>query len=761
MTAGQNNLWPRFTLPVSPNSGKITNNYRGFFSRLKRRVGPAIADVLDVSPPEDMGRALNEILAELRAQGWIDRDAADPGKYFSESIQAMTLIPAATEFGYDPREIVTDAGNPISSSSDVLITTENAYESTVETADGVFETNYTTAIKQLQDKAPNCGAISLFVSWFGDDLRAGNCQIKPKVQRQLGATEAPPGYAPNPPRGFGFDGFRIGPPVPADWRVAGIDRADADTMSTVPPSFIRPAFGGTPTDNSVIRCIQDLNARGFKVSFTPFLLMDVPNGNTLPNPYTAAPGQPVYPWRGRITCYPAPGVAGSPDKTVAAAAQIASFVGSASSSDFFTAAGPLGDEILYSGPVEWSYRRMLLHYAHLCKLAGGVDVFVVGTELRGLGWVRDAADHHPFVEALRDIAADVRAILPDAHIIYAADWSEYHSYQPPDGSGDTIFHLDPLWADANIDAIGIDCYFPLADWRDGTTHLDYLAGFTSIYDFAYLQSNIFGGEDYDWYYASDSDRNAQIRTDITDGAYDKPWVFRLKDLPNWWSSQHYNRLAGIEQPAPTGWLPQSKPIWFTEIGCPAVDKGANQPNVFVDANSSESAYPYFSSQVTDELIQRRYNHAILRFFDETDADFDETHNPRSSVYDGRMLDVARLYLYTWDARPFPQFPDLLTIWSDGVNWQFGHWLTGRIPVFPLIQSGDGVADLNVLAPDDPYLIDPATGKINKRWRDFFEGVGFIRGDAIASVPAEPSTTELAAGINAILTMLRSQRRIST
>lgn len=31
-----------------------------------------------------------------------------------------------------------------------------------------------------------------------------------------------------------------------------------------------------------------------------------------------------------------------------------------------------------------------------------------------------------------------------------------------------------------------------------------------------------------------------------------------------------------------------------EIGCPAVDKGVNQPNVFFDPKSSELALPYFS-----------------------------------------------------------------------------------------------------------------------------------------------------------------------
>ena len=75
------------------------------------------------------------------------------------------------------------------------------------------------------------------------------------------------------------------------------------------------------------------------------------------------------------------------------------------------------------------------------------------------------------------LAADVKAVLgPGTKVTYAADWSEYFGHQPADGSGDVYFHLDPLWSSADIDAVGIDVYWPLADWRDGPDHLDRHAG---------------------------------------------------------------------------------------------------------------------------------------------------------------------------------------------------------------------------------------------------------------------------------------------
>jgi hypothetical protein len=162
---------------------------------------------------------------------------------------------------------------------------------------------------------------------------------------------------------------------------------------------------------------------------------------------------------------------------------------------------------------------MVLHYAHLCAAAGGVDAFLIGTEMPGLTTIRSERSTYPAVQAYRDLLADVRSILGSGTKIgYAADWSEYFGHQPGDGSGDVFFHLDPLWADPEIDFVGIDNYMPLSDWRDGFEHADAAEGWPAIYDRAYLQANIAGGEGFDWFYASAADRSAQVRTPITDGA---------------------------------------------------------------------------------------------------------------------------------------------------------------------------------------------------------------------------------------------------
>lgn len=526
------------------------------------------------------------------------------------------------------------------------------------------------ALDQLQTQLPNCKSVTLVVSWFGDDLRVGHCRIKAGVE---GSERT---LSPN------------------SWSVSGESRNSAYQISQIEG---RPAFGGTPDDRSVIEAIIALKARGYKVSVYPFILMDIPVGNTLPNPYGGA-SQPVFPWRGRITCLPAD------EGTVQAAQDVQGFFGTCNTTDFSVT----GNGIAYTGTSEHSLRRMVLHYAHLVQAAGGVDGFIIGSEMRGLTTIRAAGNSYPSVPALQTLAADVRSIVGSAtRLTYAADWSEYFGHQPDDGSGDVYYHLDPLWADSNIDAIGIDAYFPLSDWRDVSGHADEQTA-VNIYDTAYLRSNMEGGEGYDWYYANSTDRDAQIRTPITDGLAGKPWVFRYKDIRNWWSHSHYERVNGAELTSPTNWVPKSKPIWFTEIGCPAIDKGANQPNVFWDPKSSESYAPYYSTGTRDDLIQRRYLESFIGYWNA------EGMNPDSNVYAGKMIDMDNTHIWCWDARPFPDFPARSNVWSDGENWQTGHWLNGRTGLVSLadifsditIASGSAAPDVtNVQGMVSGFVVD--------------------------------------------------------
>ncbi|MEM9783371.1 MAG: glycoside hydrolase/phage tail family protein, partial [Pseudomonadota bacterium] len=562
--------------------------------------------VFERLPLVDFGNRIPQVAAEVfRGVGTLEG-----------LIRGVDLIPGTTEWGYHPepvRRVGLGSGDAVTSEAP-----ENNHRHA-----GVSD--WSLSLDMLQATLPATEWVTLVVGWFGDDLRAGSCQIQPRIETPAKRTK------------------------PWDWEVAGRDRNSAVQVSEIDG---RPAFGSSPADRSVIAAIEDLHARGLKVLVYPFVLMDIDAGNTLPDPDTAAPGQPVYPWRGRIR--PAAGAS--------VAAEVAAFAGSATASNTSTASGP-----------DWGYRRFILHLARLAEAAGGVEAMVIGTEMVALTQATDTPGVYPFVDELVSLAGEVATVLPSAQIGYAADWSEYHSHRPSDGSGDVFFNLDPLWSSAAIDFIGIDYYLPLSDWREGEDHLDFdgVNGPATIYDLDYLKGNIEGGEYWSWYYASPADRDAQIRTPIADSAHGEDWVFRQKAVRDWHASAHHNRPAGVREATATGWVPGSKPVWFTEIGCPAVALGANQPNVFYAARSSESALPHYSSGIRDDYMARQYLRAALEWWAENGTG---------------IVDPAHVMVWSWDARPWPEFPVMSGIWADAVDWQRGHWWNGRAGAMPAAEA---------------------------------------------------------------------------
>lgn len=681
-----------------------------------------VFEAMDVSK---FGNRVPQITAEIIRRPIV----ADPDD-LSNALRSACLIPGSGEFIYGTQVYKASLGagkwqpqntNADSARPDLLISLDqlvgaNELSGTFPpvpplglpwtgTPDKPTGGNWAAAKGALN--APD--AVSLVVSWFGADLRAGSCQIVPKVEI-AGKNTTPAdwqvgGYTRNGIAWFVlFNGFPIRVPYGTPGAFAGPWGTAAQVVSQVDPSVIDPnasgdpvpAFGGTPSDNTVVEAIQEIKRRGLRCVFYPFVMMDIPPGNGLPDPYGGAE-QAAFPWRGRITCHPAPGRPGTVDKTAEAQAQIDAFFN--------------------------QYDAMVLHYANLCAGAGGVDAFIIASELVGLTQVRSGAGDatYPAVLRLKALAASVRAILgAGAKIGYAADWSEYHSHRPSDGTGDVIFNLDPLWSDPNIDFVGIDNYLPISDWRDADPNADGEGAGApeTIYDRAYLQSNIEGGEYFDWFYASDADRASQTRTPITDGAYGKPWVYRNKDIRSWWSNAHKSRPGGVENASATAWVPGSKPIWFTEFGCPAVDKGTNQPNVFIDPKSSESFLPYFSTGGRDDAIQRAYLEAMLSYW----------RDNAPTIGAIKMVEPKNMFAWCWDARPFPDFPARGSTWRDGYNFELGHWITGRIAEVPLqwiiseLCAAVGVADFDtsrLIGPDSLVLGAAADGIVSPR--DIIEG----------------------------------------
>lgn len=297
------------------------------------------------------------------------------------------------------------------------------------------------------------------------------------------------------------------------------------------------------------------------------------------------------------------------------------------------------------------YRDFIKHYAQL-GLEEGIDSLIIGSEFVGMTGYNHSFNggpsSFPAVDRFVELSAEIREIVgPDIKLGYAADWSEYHH---TDGG---YYNLDPLWASENIDFIGIDAYFPLTDRPEwAIDYLDIVRGWTT-------------GEGYEWYY-TDGPRTTK--------AYLEP-QYAWKNLFWWWSNEHYDP-GNVK----TAWVPKSKPIWFTEIGYPSVDGASNQPNVFYDPSSSESSFPRFSTGKVNNTAQRRCLRAAFEAW-----------------WGSKM--VQKMFVWAWDARPYPLWPEMTEFWGDYSLYATGHWIQGKL----------ATNDFGIAAAYDPVTVNDSGG----------------------------------------------------
>lgn len=275
------------------------------------------------------------------------------------------------------------------------------------------------------------------------------------------------------------------------------------------------------------------------------------------------------------------------------------------------------------------YKNFILHYARLTR--GKIDAFVIGSELVSLTKVR-SGNIFPAVEELIDLARQVKAIVgANVIVTYAADWSEYHH---TDGGW---YNLDDLWSSRDIDVIGIDAYFPITkSVVSNISNAEILGGWQS-------------GEGYDYYIDHYNENKPEFHLDA-------PYAW--KNIEYWWNNYHTNPSG-----ARTTWVPRSKKIWFTEFGFPSIDKATNKPNVFYDPLCSDGGVPTHSTGAVDFGIQRRGVKNSLEFW-------------KSSPF------LDKIFLWTWDARPYPAWPHL-NYWKDGRLWSRGHWVNGKFGISSL------------------------------------------------------------------------------
>lgn len=540
-------------------------------------------------------------------------------------MRSASIGPGMSEFGFGTTRVHTNVTATQHTGTQVSIEQPQNFIS------GQPNTDFFNSINDLLAAAPLLNHVTLQVAWHGEDLRLGYCRIRPRVEQRVLDT------------------------IPYHWRSGELLRSEAHLLSSV--NGVR-TLSGAPCDRSIFEAIRYLKGRGLAVTLYPIVLMDIPSNNTLPDPYGDS-RQGAYPSQSRITCYPGEGQPGSPQFTNMVDIQIASFFGTSIPEQFSWNAAER--RVVYRGPDKWRYSRFIMHMATIAK-AAGADDFLIGGNLGGITSLVNGDKVFPAVAHLRDIAIRSRSILGKAvNISYAADWTEYGGRLI---NGDFRFPLDALWAHSAISYVAINNYMPLADWRSGYSHADWRAGFTSGHDIEYLKSNVEGGQFYDWNYISPAKRAAQNRTPIKDSpAYNEDWIWRRKDIRNWWRNAHHERFDGVRRATSTPWVPRSKRIVFTELACAAIDKAANQPDAIYDPTSSQNGVPFASNRRPDVAIQRAYLEAMLAYWNEAN---------------NGMLDMSRISVGMWDIRPYPTFPRETAVYPDSARWLRGHWLTGRL-----------------------------------------------------------------------------------
>lgn len=573
-----------------------------------------------------------------------------------DKIKSVVMIPGSGEFVY-ARDIVEKYR--------VVEDVDGTFHQTGETSpvnlhNFQAKSDVEVAVDQMLAVLPNLEWVAVVVAWFGVSKNAADCEIFPKVEyHEEEATT-----------------------IPVEWSVAGYTRNNAEVVLEFGDGT--PTYGGTPTDKSVLELCVYLKSKGLNVMFYPFLQIDTTED---------IPGEDNKPWRGRVT------PASSADVTT-----------------FFTQTN--------------GYNRFIRHYAQLqvggVYLKNNVDAFLIGSEMVGLTQYDSGGHTYPAVTLFKTLAANVQTDLGGTPLVgYAADWSEYHSIGG-------YYNMDPLWTDSNIDFVGIDAYFPITPdlpqsqitedviqeyWEKGegwdyyyddsenrTSNLvnnpiTTVSGsavvtldLTGFFDHhlaigqTFTLSGITGNpggitnanlngrrtvlsipDDTHITFTAGGTAGSNATAGGAACKIDKPKYFdsptyAWKNVENWWNSSHTNPGGG----GATGWTAKLKPIWFTEFGFPSTDGCANQPNVFYDPRSDESFFPRGGRGRIDFQAQREAINAS--------EDYLEARNQES----GNANLVPHRFLWTWDARPFPFFPDLRNIWADYALWPTGHWVNGKL-----------------------------------------------------------------------------------
>lgn len=170
-----------------------------------------------------------------------------------DMVESIVMIPGSGEYVYDTKIQAKKFRNAPSFLSPTLINSHNDQN----IADSIYSLN------QLQNTCQNVTWVSPVVCWFGDNLDAARCLIKPAIE-------------------FRDENIEYS----EEWRVGKYDRSNAYEINKDEDQ--NPLYGGTVNDQSVVRYLRELKNRNLKIMFYPMFFLDVDR----------------KPWRGRVTGNP-------------------------------------------------------------------------------------------------------------------------------------------------------------------------------------------------------------------------------------------------------------------------------------------------------------------------------------------------------------------------------------------------------------------------------------------------------------------------
>lgn len=248
-----------------------------------------------------------------------------------------------------------------------------------------------TVLDQLLQDFPNLKKVGIICSWFITGTDIASAVIKPGVENVQNNLE---------------------------WKVGDYTKENAHQISLIESNREKIVnFGGTVSDDKLLRYIDKLHNLGLEVAFYPLIMVDDAEKT----------------WRGYIT-------------------------GNAEDVESF---------------YEQQYKPFIMHYANLLK--GKVKIFYIGSELAGLTSIKDEKNKFPFVQKLVVLLPEVSLVInlaesdknsknDEVEINYVAHWIEYHSchqgFRP----------LDAFWSHPTVAFIAISYYMPLTNSQDKDLH---------------------------------------------------------------------------------------------------------------------------------------------------------------------------------------------------------------------------------------------------------------------------------------------------